>query len=375
MRRNHLLLRTLVCASLAAVGAALAGSVAQGQSGVTVTFPTRAGGGTGLRDRCPGRSVGHVQPGRHQPVSRWRSSAFRASRFATSPCRAGGTINAADASVAFLYRGNSVAVNPGRNGRNFPIDTTKYQILSYKLNSNLAGQGPQIYWYHNSFQDPSNINDFGVRYAPTPTPQRNTDCDGRFEGSVGSRLALECGPAVGFRFDPNQRRYRPERVLPVGAVDQPRLAFSASTSAADRERRRSRCGTTATARSFRSRPGSPASFFDWNYGVLPPGNYTLTVTKPGAASGTATFTINHPPTIQVTDPSPTTGEDFATKVLGNAWDMSESADLQYTGVEHTTAVSFSGGVAQRPTRPTIRTSRCSTRRTTRCQSTRPSTAI
>ena len=85
-----------------------------------------------------------------------------------------------------------------------------------------------------------------------------------------------------------------------------------------------------------------ANSYLWNYGVLAPGSYTLTVTN-SSGSGTRTFSINRPPSIEVTDPSPTTGEDYAASVLGNAWDMNSAADIQVTGSDNFTNVSFGGG--------------------------------
>jgi hypothetical protein len=88
-----------------------------------------------------------------------------------------------------------------------------------------------------------------------------------------------------------------------------------------------------------------ASPYSWNYGVLPPGAYTLTISQ-GSANGSVTFRVNTPPTIQVTDPDETGGEDFATTVLGNAWDMNDPADIRkdVNIVEHLISSGFSNGV-------------------------------
>ena len=80
----------------------------------------------------------------------------------------------------------------------------------------------------------------------------------------------------------------------------------------------------------------------WYYGFLPPGSYTLIVTN-SSGSGSAVFSINNPPSIAVTDPSPTSGEDYATTVLGNPWDMNDASDIQLTGSDYLTNLSFSGG--------------------------------
>ena len=88
--------------------------------------------------------------------------------------------------------------------------------------------------------------------------------------------------------------------------------------------------------------GNVTSPFNWNYGVLPPGPYTLRVTS-GASVGNTTFRVNAPPTLQITDPDETGGQDFASAVLGNPWDMSDGADVRAVAQDHLISRSFSGG--------------------------------
>ena len=56
----------------------------------------------------------------------------------------------------------------------------------------------------------------------------------------------------------------------------------------------------------------------------------------------APLQINEVPQIDITDPDETGGEDFATAVLGNTWDMSDSGDIVFT--RNLTGESFSGGI-------------------------------
>src|SRR5947207_11244037 len=65
---------------------------------------------------------------------------FSSFDFLPGRCRAGGTTMAVngtnDSSVMMLSPGiYDAALNPGRNGRNFPIDSSKYQVLSFKVYS------------------------------------------------------------------------------------------------------------------------------------------------------------------------------------------------------------------------------------------------
>jgi hypothetical protein len=84
------------------------------------------------------------------------------------------------------------------------------------------------------------------------------------------------------------------------------------------------------------------SSFTWNYGVLPPGVYTLRVTR-GGSVGNSTFRVNAPPTLQITDPDETGGQDFASSVLGNPWDMNDGGDIGTVAQDHLISRTFSGG--------------------------------
>jgi hypothetical protein len=65
----------------------------------------------------------------------------------------------------------------------------------------------------------------------------------------------------------------------------------------------------------------------FNYGVLAPGSYTATLTCANGTSSGRPFTVNAPPIVTVLDPDVTGGSDFASDVLGNPWDMADSADI------------------------------------------------
>ncbi len=60
--------------------------------------------------------------------------------FSVSGGLAGGTTaltpgGAADTSISFLHRGYWGLINPGKNGRNFPIDTNRYRKLAFRMSS------------------------------------------------------------------------------------------------------------------------------------------------------------------------------------------------------------------------------------------------
>ena len=74
--------------------------------------------------------------------------------------------------------------------------------------------------------------------------------------------------------------------------------------------------------------------------VLAPGNYTLSSPTRADPGGRSASTIRR---ALRTNPSTTSGDDYATTVLGNVG-QSSGADIQLTGLDHLTSLSFSGGL-------------------------------
>ncbi|PYR59333.1 MAG: hypothetical protein DMF85_07995, partial [Acidobacteria bacterium] len=92
---------------------------------------------------------------------------------------AGGTtalVNGASnaTTITFLQRAYYGILNPGRTGRRYPIDTSKYAKLAFKMSSTRSDQQPRIGWFHNDLGDPSG-DGFGYRFVdPTfATPSGN----------------------------------------------------------------------------------------------------------------------------------------------------------------------------------------------------------
>jgi hypothetical protein len=323
-------------------------STSQAQGAISVVFPTRLAAAPDYATEVLGDRWDMCNPEDMslRPDERIGFSSFS---FMTGPCRAGGTtmsVNGGnDSSVMVLSPGlYDVALNPGRNGRNFPIDSSKYQVLSFKLYSS-ATEDPQIWWFHNPANHPSGLG-LGGRVAPRTSPGTQIVVADLTQSLLTGYSPWTSGVVRGLRIDPNALnavedvlfywvRLTPAASSPLAAKQT--ISWNGSGPATITARDNSD-GTVFPVISNLS-----ANSYLWNYGVLAPGSYTLTVTN-ASGSGSATFTINNPPSIDVTNPSATSGDDYATTVLGNAWDMSSNADIQLTGLDNLTGVSFSGGV-------------------------------
>jgi hypothetical protein len=88
-----------------------------------------------------------------------------------------------------------------------------------------------------------------------------------------------------------------------------------------------------------------AGSYDWKTGYLAPGSYYVYIEdadSPGTyAYGPGPLTIKPAPIVDITAPSRTSGDDYATEEMGNPWDMSDSADIALE--RHLDSVSFTGG--------------------------------
>jgi len=321
-------------------------SLAQGT--ISVVFPAKLAAGPDYATEVLGDPWDMCNPEDMslRPDERIGFSSFS---FLTGPCRAGGTTMAvnggSDSSVMMLSAGlYDVALNPGRNGRNFPIDSSKYQVLSYKVNSS-ATEDPQIWWFHNPPNHPSGLG-LGGRVAPRTSPGTQFIVADLTQSLLSGYSPWTSGVVRGFRLDPNAFnaienvffywvRLTPAASSPLAAKQT--ITWNGSGAATISVRDNSDGSVLPVVSNL------SANSYLWNYGVLAPGSYTLTVTN-ASGSGSATFTINNPPSIEVTNPSPTSGDDYATTVLGNAWDMSSGGDIQLTGLDNLTNLSFSGGV-------------------------------
>jgi hypothetical protein len=262
-----------------------------------------------------------------EPLERpgWATLTFANGRLVgtTAPVAGG----AADTSIAFLYRGFYGLVNPGRNGMRFPIDPNAFRKLSFKMSSGAAGENVQVYWFHRPLGDPAGVG-LGVRYAGNTTGGDQIFAVDLAAATVSGE-PWNSALVRGFRIDPNS--------IQTGhqvSFDWVRLtaADGAAGAAMHTIAWTGGSGTTtievvdAGGTVMTVATGLSGSSYAWNYGVLPPGAYTLRVRR-GTTVGTRAFSINAPPVFRITDPDETGGADFATDVLHNPWDMAGPPDI------------------------------------------------
>ena len=256
---------------------------------------------------------------------------------------AGGTTAITDAGVMFLSRGIYGTVNALKSGFSFPIDTASYQKLSVRLSDSGPGENPQVYWFPKQSGEAS-PEEFGVRFLPPTKPGFSI-----LVTSLGppdtQTTPWTSAPMRGFRIDPNSDNAGNDMFfdwIRLTCADNSPCATmnTASWTGGSGDALVEVLDAGGTVLNVAPTPTVSGTSLSWNTGILPPGNYTLRVTR-GGDVGTKAFRVNTPPTIAVTDPSRTSGADYATAVLGNAWDMSTANDI--AGSTNVDPITFSGG--------------------------------
>jgi hypothetical protein len=311
------------------------------QGGITVTFPSTLAAGPDyatdvLGDPWDMTSLNDISIDPQQRAHWTGVAAINDTGNGATPAgvanAVGGAFNGNEG-LSFLYKGHYGVIDNVRNGSRYPIDTSRFKRISFKMRTGPTGSNPPaVIFSHRPYSHPSGEGngsafDFWANngsYQVFTTDLTNPDAC--HTSCVGGE-AWSSSPVVGLRIDPalggtNQNVFYDWVRLTLSDSDATKQTISWSGSGSGN----STITVTDSGGTVFTVATVSGTSYAWNYGILPPGDYTLTVTRTGA-NGTKNFHINHPPLITVTDPDETGGQDFATTVLSNPWDMSDTADV------------------------------------------------
>ena len=222
-------------------------------------------------------------------------------------------------------------MNPGKNGRNFPIDTAKYQVLSYKVTRPalktpaglLEPLSHPLTRRAGASEDASAPRDPGTQVVVADLTQSlipglSPWTDGVVRGPPPRSQLARCPERI-FLLGPSDAA---PQLAPCGQADHLLDWLGAGNDHGSGQHRR-----LGVPSGVQSRQSSP---YVWNYGVLAPGSYTLTVTN---SSRSGLEDIHHQPSTadrghrSFSDDRGRLRDDRAWQ----SWDMSSAADIQLTG--------------------------------------------
>lgn len=249
--------------------------------------------------------------------------------------------------VSPVWTGFTGAIPAGREGTRHPIDATRYRTATFRMYAS-SQQPAALFWFRcdaledrctggKSFMALPGWNTYEVALENT-FPGLTQEWGGEV---LGLRMSFNTDRATSIELD----WMRLHGTVPGTTIrwDNP-APGSSSTLHWDRDADRANntagepgWGSLATTSATTGSATLPAG--------MEPGTYRFYATAGGTTTGySAPLTIDAPPLPVITDPDEAGGEDHATAVLGDAWDMSQTTDVAQLG--NAANVSWSGGVLE-----------------------------
>ena len=297
-----------------------------------------------------------------------------ASAWAGTPTQTAGVFRGVSSGVApsvqLLYQGIDGALNTiGKNGVTTPIDASRYRRLSFRARRSVGTPDVQdrvaAFWFPNTSQAGGGFALWQARGTLPGSQHANmmpqaaqsgatyqiyrVDLDVPLQGSGAAWSGLVRGLKVRLGWSATVQNATFD-------LDWMRLTERGNSAAIRRLQWSGMGGPSRCAPPMRSRATSSRSiprasrrrstfadnsFLDWDYGYLPPGTWTITAQGSGAPR-TVTLNIDAAPVVSVLDPDAEGGRDFATTVIGDAWDLTNVQDVQRNNasLHHLTSASF-----------------------------------
>jgi hypothetical protein len=241
---------------------------------------------------------------------------------------------------------NNAALRVGKIGYTYPIDADYYRYLSFRMySSNTTCNSGLIQWYaDDSYSDTSMGVSNGFLVPPSP-------CFGQPSGwyiyvldlqTIGIQLGSQnwtssirellihpfsgtgaAGATVKLDWarltadDPNTARPYTIEWTGDGSGGPVTLYASPDDKVLDAD--------DIVVAEYQSASDSSYTF---QTGVLPAGIYYIAASNSnGTAWSSGPLIINAPPAVTIVQPSMTSGQEYATSEIGNAWDMNDTTDL------------------------------------------------
>lgn len=256
-----------------------------------------------------------------------------------------------------------------KDGSRFPIDTSKYRLLSFRMYSSQgytpgSGYVAYVYWFYDSTYSKyawtalipvsSGWNTYVIDLETYPlggTHGGATGWDGLVKGLRIDPVAE--GSNVNIKFDwirltsTDTSQSIPISWTGLSPADATLELFIDLDNSGYNGSKIARIPNAGASGTF----NWGASLVYYGTGLpypLPsafePGDYYVYAVVNGSPDGYSSgpLTINQAPMVEIAQPSRTSGEDYATVVVGNPWDMNGSPDIASTG--HIAWSQYSGGV-------------------------------
>lgn len=242
-----------------------------------------------------------------------------------------GTTNTADPKIWLQDLTIPGKVPTQNEGFFHPIDTSVYRYLTFRMCSDQSSAA-LVFWHQSRDINPNTVGGAGFKtikqgchvYSFDLVADRNTGA-GNLAWTDGPIQSIAIRPTTEANVNLQLDYVRLSATSPsAGPIVT--ITWSPTRAPFDMYFDTDPAGNHATL--IESNIDGSSGQYRWTTPNLYPGMYYI-ITKEGAQQSVSSpFVVNAPPTAQVTAPGYTSGPDYATTVVGNPWDMSDTADAR-----------------------------------------------
>jgi hypothetical protein len=249
--------------------------------------------------------------------------------------------------IKILFAGKEGMVDIGYVGMNYPIDTSTYRWLSFRMYHQYSGEEYSIKWFYGRYGDSDRAWAATYKYPAEEgwhtyvIDLENAPIQGTSGGATGWNGSVPELTIVSHAPAGREIRLDWVRLTADNPVDNnldiswsglspvpSQLQFFLDTDAS---------GCDGPLMGTDNSP-SASGTFNWQQAAdgvfspsnVAPGDYYVCAKADGSLAGYSSgqLTVNQSPVFRFTQPSFTSGDDFATDA-GNPWDMNDAADIDH----------------------------------------------
>ncbi len=216
-----------------------------------------------------------------------------------------------------------------RDGVNYPIDTRRFTHLRVRMYSSVADR-IVVWWFAVGGLAPVGNSNFFATQAGWHVYDLDLQATG-----YGSNGHWQDQPTVaGMRFDPIFSMGHPGANI---QIDWARLTPASGPTVSVTWRASgnspvslylSHSSGGADEAPIATGLSASSGHYSWTANGLAPGSYYIHAVMGGASSYSGPLVINQAPVFDLTAPSPSSGEDFASTVMGMPWSMASLSQFQ-----------------------------------------------
>ena len=237
------------------------------------------------------------------------------------------------ASIFLQYQGwdNSMTYTGERSGINYPIDSHRFTHMRFRMYSSVADRFV-VFWFRPRTWSASAGNS-NIITTQAGWHVYDVDLTAGGGGGTGNWTAenwagLRLDPIFGLGHSNANIQLDWVRLTPATGSNLNITWTASGTSSVSLYLDTDTNAGNGTETQIASNLPAASGSYNWNTANIAPGTYYIRAVMGSASAYSGALNVNAAPVLNITAPSTSSGEDYASVVLGKPWTMSTPTDLQ-----------------------------------------------